>query len=148
MTLKNAFIASSLAVALGFGGAALLTATSTYAYDETSTSAINVDEQRVILKGYDTVSYFQGAPAEGNSRFAVEHDGAVYHFANASNAARFAANPEAFAPQFGGHCAWAMSRGYLAPGDPLPTVRALAAHRAGHLRRDAAEGCGARGQPL
>ena len=46
MTLKNAFIASSLAVALGFGGAALLTATTTYAYDETSTSAINVDEQR------------------------------------------------------------------------------------------------------
>ena len=57
MKLKNAFIASSLAVALGFGGAALLTATTTYAYDETSTSAINVDEQRVILKGYDTGRY-------------------------------------------------------------------------------------------
>jgi hypothetical protein len=24
----------------------------------------------------------------------------------------------AFAPQYGGHCAWAMARGSLAPGDP------------------------------
>ncbi len=118
MKLKNAFIASSLAVALGFGGAALLTATSTYAYDETSTSAINVDEQRVILKGYDTVSYFQGKPAEGSSRFAVEHDGALYYFANAENMKTFQADPAAYVPQYGGYCAMGAALGKKLDVDP------------------------------
>lgn len=34
MSLKNSFIASSLAVALSLGAGALLTATSSFAYDE------------------------------------------------------------------------------------------------------------------
>lgn len=82
---------------------------------------VGVEGERVAVSGYDTVSYFDGdgVPVKGDAAFAVEHDGAVYHFSNAANAARFAANPEAFAPKYGGHCAWAMSRGYLAPGDPL-----------------------------
>lgn len=82
---------------------------------------VGVEGGNVAVSGYDTVSYFEtgGDPVMGKAEHAVEHDGAVYHFANAANAARFAANPDAFAPQFGGHCAWAMSRGYLAPGDPL-----------------------------
>lgn len=82
---------------------------------------VGVDGGHVAVSGYDTVSYFDGAgvPVKGDAAFAVEHDGAVYHFANAANAARFAADPDAFMPRYGGHCAWAMARGYLAPGDPL-----------------------------
>lgn len=82
---------------------------------------VGVEGGNVAVSGYDAISYFEGAgvPVKGNADFAVAHDGAVYHFANAANAARFAANPEAFAPQYGGHCSWAMARGYLAPGDPL-----------------------------
>ncbi|MEM6666964.1 MAG: YHS domain-containing (seleno)protein, partial [Pseudomonadota bacterium] len=30
----------------------------------------------------------------------------------------FAANPARYAPQFGGYCAWAVSEGYTAKGDP------------------------------
>ena len=30
----------------------------------------------------------------------------------------FEANPQAYAPEYGGHCAWAMAQGYLAHGDP------------------------------
>ena len=30
----------------------------------------------------------------------------------------FAANPERYAPQYGGYCAWAVSQGYTASGDP------------------------------
>lgn len=74
----------------------------------------------VAVSGYDAVSYFTGPgiPLKGDAKFTVKHDGAQYHFANAENATLFAADPAAFAPQFGGHCAWAMARGYLAPGDP------------------------------
>lgn len=82
---------------------------------------IGVEGGNVAVSGYDAVSYLigDGVPVKGSADFAVEHDGAVYHFANAVNAARFAADPGAFAPQYGGHCAWAMARGYLAPGDPM-----------------------------
>lgn len=82
---------------------------------------VGVEGGNVAVSGYDAVSYFagDGVPVQGSADFAVAHDGAVYHFASAANAARFAADPAAFAPQYGGHCAWAMARGYLAPGDPL-----------------------------
>jgi hypothetical protein len=31
---------------------------------------------------------------------------------------KFQANPEAYAPQFGGYCSFAVSEGYTADGDP------------------------------
>lgn len=81
---------------------------------------VGVEGKNVAVSGYDPVSYFSGTgvPAVGSAKFAVTYGGAVYHFANAENAGKFAANPAAFEPQFGGHCAWAMARGYLAPADP------------------------------
>lgn len=81
---------------------------------------VGVEGANIAVSGYDTVSYFQGsgAPVKGNARFKVNHDGAVFHFSSQENADLFAANPDAYAPQYGGHCAWAMSRGSLAPGDP------------------------------
>ncbi|MDZ3831227.1 MAG: YHS domain-containing (seleno)protein [Sphingopyxis sp.] len=81
---------------------------------------VGVDGGDVAVSGYDAVSYFEGdgVPVKGKADHVVAHDGAVYHFASAENAARFAADPAAFMPQYGGHCAWAMARGYLAPGDP------------------------------
>lgn len=80
---------------------------------------VGVEGSNVAVSGYDTVSYFQGngTPVRGDARYKVEYNGAVYHFANQANANTFKANPESYAPQYGGHCAWAMSRGSLAPGD-------------------------------
>jgi hypothetical protein len=48
----------------------------------------------------------------------LQHKGATWRFASADNLARFKANSAAFEPQFGGYCAWAVSQGYVAPGDP------------------------------
>jgi YHS domain-containing protein len=66
------------------------------------------------------VSYFRadGVPQKGTEQFKVQHDGVTYLFANAENVKAFKSAPASFAPQYGGHCAWAMSRGSLAPGDP------------------------------
>ena len=44
--------------------------------------------------------------------------GAAWRFANAANRDAFAADPEAYAPQFGGYCAWAVSEGYTASTVP------------------------------
>ncbi|SIS08915.1 hypothetical protein SAMN05878276_2153 [Aquipseudomonas alcaligenes] len=118
MNLKNSFIATSLAVALATGGAALLTATSSFAYDEASTASINVDAGQVILKGYDTVSYFQGKPAMGDQRFAVKHDGATYYFASAENMKTFQSDAAHYVPQFGGFCAMGAALGKKLDVDP------------------------------
>ena len=69
--------------------------------------------------GYDTVSYFEtGQPAKGSNEYTTQYQGATWRFANAENLARFKENPERFAPVYGGYCAWAISQGYLAKGDP------------------------------
>ena len=75
---------------------------------------------KIAVGGYDAVSYFRGkgAPVKGSAKFKVAWKGAEWRFASAENAAAFKANPAAFAPQYGGHCAWAIAQGYLAPGDP------------------------------
>ena len=73
----------------------------------------------VAIEGTDPVAYFdEGEPVAGSSDF--EHDwmGATWRFASAENRDRFAADPETYAPQYGGYCAWAVSQGYTAKIDP------------------------------
>jgi YHS domain-containing protein len=81
---------------------------------------VDEDVSAAAVSGYDLVSYFSetGVPQKGSATFSVNYDGADYYFTSAENASKFKADPAAFAPQYGGHCAWAMSRGSLAPGQP------------------------------
>lgn len=73
----------------------------------------------VAVGGYDPVAYFtQGKPVEGSKDFTATWNGATFRFASAENRDRFKANPQAFAPQYGGYCAWAVANGYTASGDP------------------------------
>ena len=73
----------------------------------------------VAVGGYDPVAYFvDGKPVKGDKAFALDHAGAQWRFATAQNRDRFAAAPERYAPQYGGYCAWAVSQGYTASGDP------------------------------
>lgn len=74
---------------------------------------------KLALDGYDAVAYFKtGKPAKGSAEHAVTWNGATWHFSSAENKAAFEAKPEAYAPQYGGYCAWAVSEGYTAKGDP------------------------------
>lgn len=70
--------------------------------------------------GYDTVSYFQGdgTPVKGSSDFQTEWRGAKWYFASQENLDAFLINPEQYAPQYGGYCAWALAHDTLAKGDP------------------------------
>lgn len=70
------------------------------------------------ISGYDAVSYFNGQPERGRNEFTTEYNGAVWRFSTAENRDRFIADPAAFAPQYGGYCAWAVAQGYTAKGDP------------------------------
>jgi YHS domain-containing protein len=71
------------------------------------------------IEGYDPVAYFEeGKPVEGDSEHAYEWMDATWYFASAENRDLFAADPEKYAPQYGGYCAWAVSQGYTAKIDP------------------------------
>lgn len=73
----------------------------------------------LAVGGHDPVAYFtQMRPVAGDSRFSLEWNGATWRFSSAANLAAFRANPGRYAPQFGGYCAWAVSQGYTAKGDP------------------------------
>lgn len=74
----------------------------------------------VAIRGFDPVAYFTvGQPTRGNPRFATTWNGAQWHFASAANRDAFVANPQRYAPQYGGYCAWAVSQGYTAGIDPM-----------------------------
>lgn len=73
----------------------------------------------VAIDGTDPVSYFtDGRPIAGKSSITHKWNGATWRFSNEGNKAKFAANPERFAPQYGGYCAWAVSEGYTASTTP------------------------------
>lgn len=65
----------------------------------------------LAINGYDPVAYFtEGQPVEGREDFSAEWGGAPWHFATAENRDMFLADPEHYAPQYGGWCAFAMAQ--------------------------------------
>ncbi len=75
--------------------------------------------QGVALKGYDPVAYFaEGAPAAGDPAISYRWQGATWYFATTAHREVFVANPARYAPQYGGYCAFALSRGRTADADP------------------------------
>lgn len=73
----------------------------------------------VAINGYDPVAYFTAEkPVEGSPEFTSDWDGATLRFASAENKAMFDGDPEKYAPKYGGYCAYAVSKGYIATTDP------------------------------
>jgi hypothetical protein len=84
-----------------------------------SKPAVNRGPGDLAIRGYDPVAYVvAGTATKGNPKFAYRWKDAVWQFASAANRTRFIKDPERYAPQFGGYCAWAISRGYTADADP------------------------------
>jgi YHS domain-containing protein len=69
--------------------------------------------------GYDVVAYFKaGAAMPGEAAMSADYKGAKWYFTSAENLATFQADPAKYAPQYGGYCAYAVSQGATAKGDP------------------------------
>ncbi|MEM1371980.1 MAG: YHS domain-containing (seleno)protein [Pseudomonadota bacterium] len=69
--------------------------------------------------GYDAVAYFSDNAAKpGDPAITLTHDGATWRFVSEENRAAFQADPIRYSPAYGGHCAWAIAKGYKAKGDP------------------------------
>ena len=73
--------------------------------------------EAVAIQGYDTVAYFvKGEPARGSSKYIHDWNGMSWFFSTAENRDMFAADPEKFAPQFGGFCSLSVAYGKNARG--------------------------------
>ncbi len=81
-------------------------------------SVVN-ERDGVAIKGYDPVAYFiKGEAVEGSEEFTVEYEDAVWQFSSPEHRDLFLADPEKYAPAYGGYCAWAVSNGDFADIDP------------------------------
>ena len=73
----------------------------------------------VAIDGYDAVAYFEdGKAVAGSKEHAHTWNGATWHFVSAAHRDAFAKAPETYAPQYGGYCAFGVSRGYAVKVDP------------------------------
>lgn len=87
-----------------------------------------VDKSGFAASGYDVVAYRSLAQAPvgqsqpkavpGKKEFTHTWNGATWAFASAENRDAFAANPEYYAPQYNGHCAYGVAQGGKVPGNP------------------------------
>jgi YHS domain-containing protein len=77
---------------------------------------LNLDARGVAIQGHDPVAFFTvGGPVKGKPSITSEYQGATYWFHSATNKTLFDKEPAKYEPQFGGYCAYGVSRGALAP---------------------------------
>jgi len=81
--------------------------------------SFNLDANGNALGGYDAVAYFAVNNAvKDNPKYEYVWKGAKWFFASEENMKKFQTDPEAYTPQYGGYCSYALSEGYTANGDP------------------------------
>lgn len=107
---------------LGLGLAAALFSAPAFAGDQ------YIDSTGYAVSGYDVVSYFslsqapvgqsQPAPVPGKADITAEYNGATFAFSSEANRAAFLEDPDKYAPQYDGHCAYGVSKGGKVPGNP------------------------------
>jgi len=112
MSLRRLMVAALPALALLLAAAA---GTPAAAKDPIYTGTFS----NLAVSGYDPVAYFtEGRPVEGSGDIEYTWRGATWRFASQKNLEAFMADPAAYAPQYGGYCAWAVAEGYTASADP------------------------------
>ena len=85
----------------------------------TTNNPVFYQRNGVAIKGTDTVAYFtEGKAVKGDKKYSYKWGNTTWWFKNQQNRDLFAQNPEKYAPQFGGFCAWAVSQNYTAAIDP------------------------------
>lgn len=73
----------------------------------------------IAIRGTDTVAYFtEGKAVAGSDAFTTEWQGATWKFASQEHLDLFAANPEKYAPQYGGYCAYGVTKNSLVKIEP------------------------------
>jgi YHS domain-containing protein len=109
-------------IVLLLGAAALFISTAAMA----AAPAINTLKNSLLggrtdtaINGYDTVAYFTvGKPVKGLDSLVHEWNGAKWKFSSQAHLDLFKSNPEKYAPQYGGYCAYGVAQGSLVKVEP------------------------------
>lgn len=73
----------------------------------------------VAIRGYDTVAYFtKRMPVEGKNSLRAQWSGATWKFSSQEHLDLFVAEPEKYAPQYGGYCAYGVAQQNLVKIEP------------------------------
>lgn len=73
----------------------------------------------IAIRGYDTVAYFtQGEAVEGSPTITTEWQGATWQFSREEHKELFVSEPEKYAPQYGGYCAYGIANDYVVKIEP------------------------------
>lgn len=73
----------------------------------------------IAIKGYDTVAYFtKDAAIKGSETYSYDYLGATWQFESQEHLDLFVKNPEKYIPQYGGYCAYAVSKNTTASIKP------------------------------
>lgn len=73
----------------------------------------------IAIRGYDTVAYFtQNKPVKGDETITTQWNGATWHFSSEEHKQLFVAQPEKYAPQYGGYCAYGIANDYVVKIEP------------------------------
>ena len=101
-------------------GILLLLGTIILSFNSQAWSADHVFNQGgIAIRGYDPVAYFtEDMPVKGDPSNVHQWMGTTWQFANKANLDSFKNNPEKYAPQYGGYCAYAAAKDSIAPTDP------------------------------
>ena len=125
-------VTAGLAIALAAcGGSPTTSQSSTEESADTATEAVQTPadsneaatlfvKDGVAIEGADPVAYFtEETYVPGSADYTYEWQGATWQFSSAENRDLFAENPEQYAPEYGGFCAWAVAaKNSLVPVDP------------------------------
>lgn len=78
-----------------------------------------IQNDGLAVEGYDAVAYFnQNEAIKGTSNYTTNWDGVTWNFSSNENLEHFKSNPEQYAPAYGGHCSFAVGKGFAVHGNP------------------------------
>jgi YHS domain-containing protein len=90
-----------------------------FALSAQNSSKVNVDRNLLAIQGYDPVAYFEDhKPVKGSEEIKFKHENAVYQFASQAHLNTFKKDPKKYVPEYGGYCAYGVSKGYAVKIDP------------------------------
>ncbi len=111
---------ATLAGALGLFG--LLLGTSAVAAEppiNTLKNGVFGGRTDTAVNGYDTVAYFTlSKPVKGQDTLTFQWMGATWKFSTQAHLDLFKANPDKYAPQYGGYCAYGVAKDSLVKVEP------------------------------
>lgn len=82
-------------------------------------SAPTFSDDAGAIRGYDPVAYhLENQPVKGDPAYTYQYNNATWRFSSQENLETFRGDPERYAPEYGGYCAYGMSKGFVVSTDP------------------------------